>query len=344
MRGWLAAFALTLTTACYTPRLQAQQTYSLHLTTPTDQHKTEGDFNVAHKMVDGAKHKDKTTASFRIPVRCEITPAPPGEMKNYAYLTFWQKEDSGIWQKKRGPQAMKPLGGGKFLFNWDVTKDHTENGLPWQLRASSTGDCGTLIAPEQPRIHIKKGTQIYKLAELWLAYPYQLGGNGPESGTNGCGAECPSSPTVCDNQAVHTWGVVLDNTAVTCPNHCGECGVCGGGSPGACHHSACFDCSGYVSHVYKHLGITIPCGPANGQYNSLTHVATPRIGDVAWHDGHIMIYVGKANPGDPNDNQIKTREAPNTGQCTQTKIRDPQPGYAGKSGDGWCMEDETITW
>lgn len=62
--------------------------------------------------------------------------------------------------------------------------------------------------------------------------------------------------------------------------------VSGGSSPSG------FDCSGFVSYVYKHFGISLP--RSSGAYYSVgTRVSSPLPGDIIVSPGHVGLYAGK---------------------------------------------------
>ena len=59
----------------------------------------------------------------------------------------------------------------------------------------------------------------------------------------------------------------------------------GGSSP------AGFDCSGFVSYVYAHFGISLP--RSSGAYWGVgTRVSSPKAGDIIVTSGHVALYAG----------------------------------------------------
>jgi len=52
-----------------------------------------------------------------------------------------------------------------------------------------------------------------------------------------------------------------------------------------------FDCSGFVSYVYKHFGIDLP--RSSGAYWGVgTRVSSPKPGDIIVTSGHVALYAG----------------------------------------------------
>jgi len=60
----------------------------------------------------------------------------------------------------------------------------------------------------------------------------------------------------------------------------------GGSSP------AGFDCSGFVSYVYGHFGVSLPRS-SGAYYNVGTRVSSPKPGDIIVSPGHVSLYAGK---------------------------------------------------
>lgn len=60
----------------------------------------------------------------------------------------------------------------------------------------------------------------------------------------------------------------------------------GGSSP------AGFDCSGFVSYVYAHFGVSLPRS-SGAYYNVGTRVSSPKPGDIIVTPGHVGLYAGK---------------------------------------------------
>ena len=63
-----------------------------------------------------------------------------------------------------------------------------------------------------------------------------------------------------------------------------------------------FDCSGFVSYVYKNTGVSTSRLTAAGFYNASKNVSTPKVGDLVFFSGtskkgisHIGIYIGNNN-------------------------------------------------
>ena len=62
--------------------------------------------------------------------------------------------------------------------------------------------------------------------------------------------------------------------------------VSGGSSPSG------FDCSGFVSYVYRHFGINLPTS-SGAYYGVGTRVSSPAPGDIIVSSGHVGLYAGK---------------------------------------------------
>mgnify|MGYP005812415213 FL=1 len=60
----------------------------------------------------------------------------------------------------------------------------------------------------------------------------------------------------------------------------------GGSSP------AGFDCSGFVSYVYAHFGISLPHS-SSAYWGVGTRVSSPKPGDIIVTSGHVALYAGK---------------------------------------------------
>lgn len=61
--------------------------------------------------------------------------------------------------------------------------------------------------------------------------------------------------------------------------------VSGGSTPSG------FDCSGFVSYVYRQLGVSLP-RTSGAYYNVGTRVSNPQPGDIIVSPGHLGIYAG----------------------------------------------------
>lgn len=53
-----------------------------------------------------------------------------------------------------------------------------------------------------------------------------------------------------------------------------------------------FDCSGFVSYVYRHFGISLPRS-SSAYWSVGTRVSSPLPGDIIVTSGHVSIYAGK---------------------------------------------------
>lgn len=63
--------------------------------------------------------------------------------------------------------------------------------------------------------------------------------------------------------------------------------VSGGASPSG------FDCSGFVSYVYKQLGVSLPRTSSGMRYaGTVVSRADAKPGDLIWSPGHVAIYAG----------------------------------------------------
>jgi len=52
-----------------------------------------------------------------------------------------------------------------------------------------------------------------------------------------------------------------------------------------------FDCSGFVSYVYRHFGISLPHS-SSAYWNVGTRVSSPKPGDIIVTSGHVALYAG----------------------------------------------------
>jgi len=63
--------------------------------------------------------------------------------------------------------------------------------------------------------------------------------------------------------------------------------VSGGSTPSG------FDCSGFISYVYRQLGVSLPRTSSGMRYaGTVVSRADAKPGDIIWSPGHVAIYAG----------------------------------------------------
>jgi len=103
--------------------------------------------------------------------------------------------------------------------------------------------------------------------------------------TGGSGGAYSASRSVAPSASVRQ-AIAGSSIIAYAANFVGVPYVSGGTTPSG------FDCSGFVSYVYAHFGISLP--RSSGAYYSVgTRVSSPLPGDIIVTPGHVGIYAGK---------------------------------------------------
>jgi len=132
-----------------------------------------------------------------------------------------------------------------------------------------TADANAEFAVEMPTVKVKKNPVVKKVVPVTTS-----------TGT-AVSYSRPAAPSASVQQAIAGSAVIGYAS-----NFVGVPYVSGGSSPSG------FDCSGFVSYVYKHFGVSLP--RSSGAYWGVgTRVSDPKPGDIIVTSGHVALYAGK---------------------------------------------------
>lgn len=147
--------------------------------------------------------------------------------------------------------------------------DQVENvaDAPTQISADANAE----FAVDAPTVKVKKNPVVV---------PPPAPVENSTAGTSAVGNSRPVAPSSSVKAAIAGSEVIA-----YAANFVGTPYVSGGTTP------AGFDCSGFVSYVYAHFGISLP--RSSGAYYGVgTRVSSPQPGDIIVSPGHVGLYAG----------------------------------------------------
>lgn len=245
----------------------------------------------------------------------------PDTIAEEAVVTFYYRKGQNVNAK-----AGQHDGGGVFTATFDITRKFTKLDDPYYVKATVSVH-GETCTTDEHWFHIMKGRQVERMALDWLHYPYHWGG---DLLWNGC-TETKSHGLPADGYYHHYgYSSAYDVASFDYlePDHW---------SP-TTRHPACFDCSGFVGHLYNHVGIPITTRPTTttlaSDFGAVTRV---HVGDLIFRPGHVMLCTTFTTTV---GSSVSIAQAPKTGFWTSLGSTSDWSSAHGPSADGWCMDEE----